>query len=180
MNYCFERVIYKCSLSQRLIYVATTCASCNAPLDNSEQLLGIENPEVYCSQTRNLNHLPVSCASCSKRFTGLKALKAHANCFHHSSFCCGIEGCAMMLVPYGVGWHFKYKHHDIKYHCAECGASFDNQAILDRHGEETMHAAYVCRFPECGSESTRIGDLHRHQLKHKRIVLRHSCPHCRK
>jgi hypothetical protein len=43
-----------------------------------------------------------------------------------------------------------------------------------------MHAAYVCGYPECGSQSARLGDLIRHQLSHKSVVSRHPCPHCRK
>jgi hypothetical protein len=51
---------------------------------------------------------------------------------------------------------------------------------LDQHGERTMHGAYVCHYPDCGSESSRMADLNRHQLTHKKHVPLYPCLHCRK
>jgi len=172
--------------SQRVIYTKTTCASCDAPLDNSEQLLNIEDANLYCSRNSSTNHLPVSCGECNKKFPSLRELKTHLSespCSYEAKqpFRCAVQGCTTtkIYVPNIIN-HFKWHHPEVKYSCAQCGSGFYSQKNLDQHGEATMHAAYKCRYPECASESTRIGDLHRHQLKHKRIVPRHPCPHCRK
>jgi general transcription factor IIIA len=179
----FAWFTYKFRYSQRLIYINTTCASCNAPLDNSEQLLNIEDANLYCSRNSSANHLSVSCEKCNKKYPSLRELKLHTTESHYlvkGTFRCAVQGCAKFFFYNTVNDHFQRYHPNIKYYCAQCGTGFDTEADLDRHGEGTMHAPYKCRYPGCASEPTRIGDLHRHQLKHKKIVPRHPCPHCRK
>jgi general transcription factor IIIA len=160
----------------------TKCATCDAPLDNSEQLSNIENPEVYCTQNREADHLPVGCLECDRKYPSLKAFKSdfHANYSPHYSFRCAISECFARINPYQVASHFRQHHPNEQYRCAQCNLGFDFQSELDRHGDETMHAAYICRYPECGSECTRIAELHRHQLIHKSTAPRHACLHCRK
>jgi len=170
------------------VYSKTTCASSDAPLDNSEQLLNIENPNVYCTRNGSASHLPISCETCGETFPGLEELKTHANKLYfdgigslsHYPFHCAIEGCTSKAAPKQINAHFNVNHPYIKYRCAECSIGCNSLYELDRHGEEMMHAAYLCRYPECGSESTRSGDLRRHQLIHKENVPRFPCPHCRK
>jgi len=169
--------------SQRVVYIKNTCASCNAPLDNSEELLNIEDANLYCSRNSSANHLPVSCGKCDEKFPSLKQLKQHIAGVHYwanITFRCAVQGCTTRFTIHSVNDHFENHHPEVKYRCAQCHSDFERQKNLDQHGEETMHAAYKCRYPGCASESTRIGDLHRHQLKHKQKVPRHPCPHCRK
>lgn len=179
----FAGFTHSCSFSHRLIYINTTCASCNAPLDNSEQMLNIEDANLYCSRNRNANHLALSCGKCDQRFPDLRQLKFHVSVWHYyvyPTFRCAVPGCTGSFAISRVGDHFREDHPTIKYRCAQCNSAFDSQNDLDYHGDRAMHAAYKCRYPGCASESARIGDLHRHQLKHKKIVPRHPCPHCRK
>jgi len=167
-----------------MVYSRTTCASCNAPLDTSEQLFNIENTDVYCTQNRDVHHLPVSCGKCNRKFPNLKELRAHANqCQdddYHYPFSCAVPGCTLDVKPYLINSHFLEHHPHIEFICVQCNVGFADQEALDRHGKEKMHAAYKCRYPECGSDATRMADLYRHQLKHKKVVRRYPCPHCRK
>lgn len=174
--------------------MSTTCASCNAPLDLSEQLSNIENANLYCTRSKSPDHLPIACQHCGEKFPHLNALKNHiekliftpatknqaASWGYHASFRCAIEECPVPVVRDNAHKHFK-DFHRVQYPCAECGALFRSLNRLDRHGDETCHAAYVCRYPECGAECTRVAELNRHQLTHKTInVARYPCPHCRK
>jgi hypothetical protein len=158
------------------------CATCNAPLDNSEQIFGFEDPEVYCTRNREAGHLPVGCSDCDNKYPSLKTLKDsdHANYFGHYSFRCAVPDCPAKITPREAATHYGDRHPNEQYRCAQCNLGFKFYNDLDWHGSQTMHAAYRCRYPECGSESTRIADLKRHQLTHRSILKRHACPHCRK
>jgi DNA-directed RNA polymerase subunit RPC12/RpoP len=168
----------------------TKCATCEAPLYNSGPLSNIGNPELYCTQNREADHLPVACIECGKKFPDLQELRNHANamfvdsihkyCVYHYSFCCAILECSAKIRPYDIHDHFRRRHPEVQYPCAQCGVGYSSLSELDQHGDDTMHAAYLCRYPECGSECTRIAELHRHQLIHKSKAPRHACPHCRK
>jgi general transcription factor IIIA len=161
---------------QRAVYPGSTCATCQAPLDTSEQLLNIVDPDLRC--TRDRSHLSIECAYCKKHFVGPKQLREHSG--WHPTLQCIIQGCEKRLHHLDVSKHFRRDHPEIKHQCSQCGLQFDYQSQLDQHGEQTMHAAYVCHYPDCGSESCRMGDLNRHQLIHKKDVLRYPCRHCRK
>jgi Zinc finger, C2H2 type len=172
----------------------TKCATCDAPLDTSEQLANIENPNVYCTLNRSADHLSVACVDCDQKFPDLQRLKSHASKliwhdkatfadYHwrfHYSFRCTIEECSAKLAPPEARPHFKAKHPNVQYLCAQCGFGCSSLKELDLHGEQTMHTPYTCGFLDCGAECTRSSDLNRHQLTHKSIVPRHACPHCRK
>jgi general transcription factor IIIA len=166
------------------VYLNSQCATCKAPLDNSEQVFGFEDPEVYCTRNREAGHLPVGCLECDAKYPSLNALRNNYHTYYtgHYSFRCGIPGCSVKVDPnpFQVLAHFRNKHPNEQYRCAQCNLGFTSHNGLDQHGCETMHAAYRCRYPECGSESTRIADLKRHQLTHRSILKRHACPHCRK
>jgi general transcription factor IIIA len=161
---------------QRAIYPDTTCATCQVPLDTSERLLNIVHPDLLC--TRDKSHLSTVCHWCGKRFIGLKKLKQHST--WHPILQCIVPGCEERLSPWEVAYHFQLLHPEIKWRCSQCGLQADSQSQLDEHGERTMHGAYVCQYPDCGSESSRMGDLNRHQLTHKKDVPRYRCHHCRK
>ncbi|KAE9379950.1 hypothetical protein N431DRAFT_122026 [Stipitochalara longipes BDJ] len=175
---------------QRFAYMYTTCATCQAPLDNSEQLSNIENPEVYCTRTKAMDHLPISCMACDGKYRGMKELIDHASYTHfrrdlglfefHYSFRCAIQDCSMKVLPHRVNRHFQICHPDLQYRCAQCGIGCGSLKDLDKHGDQTMHAAYICRYPDCGTECTRIAELIRHQLAHRSTVPRYACLHCRK
>lgn len=165
---------------QPVLYTRETCATCDAPLDAAEQLFnfcGVIN--IYCTRSKAASHLPLVCdlEGCGLKFRTLHDLKRHVGITSHKSLCCAIPGCDQRVNV--QGYHHLLDHGPMKYSCAQCGEVFDVKYSLDFHGEYTMHAAYVCKYPDCGSESTRIADLHRHQLAHKVNVPRHPCPHCR-
>jgi general transcription factor IIIA len=164
------------------VYLNSQCATCNAPLDNSEQVFGFEDPEVYCTLNREAGHLPVGCSECNERFPSLRDFKNsnHRSWEAHYSFRCAVPDCSVELSPREITAHFQKEHPDEQYRCAQCNLGFNTHIELDYHGGATMHAAYRCRYPECGSESTRIADLKRHQLTHRSTLQRHACPHCRK
>jgi len=128
--------------------------------------------------TRDRSHICVGCAECKKYFVGSKQLKQHST--SHLMLQCAVPGCVTRLSLLEITPHFQSCHSEIKTRCAQCGLQFSGHFQLDQHGEQTMHAAYVCHYPDCGSESSRIGDLHRHQLAHKKDVPRYPCLHCRK
>lgn len=164
------------------MYMNSQCATCDAPLDNSEQVFGFEDAEVYCTRNREAGHSPVGCLDCNEKYPSLKAFK---NSFHmywtnHSSFRCAVPDCSAKVTPDEVTAHFRYRHPNEQYRCAQCNLGFKTHNDLDIHGGKTMHAAYRCLYPECGSECTRIAELKRHQLTHRSIIQRHACPHCRK
>lgn len=169
-------------LAQRLLYPESTCASCNAPLDTSEESFNPISPNVYCTRNRSPDHFSLRCVdeTCHRKFQSLADLKIHFKSLWHASFNCAVPGCGVPLRRWQTKNHFLYKHKDVKYRCAQCGTGFDTIRELDGHGKDTMHSAYVCRYPECGSESTRSGEMNRHHLSHSQSVPRHPCPHCRK
>jgi len=178
-----DLLIWVLSFTQRLLYPESTCASCSAPLDTSELLFNPISPNVYCTRNRSPGHLSLRCVdkSCGMKFQSLAGLKKHFKSnWRHVSFNCAIPGCGVSLKVYQTQSHFFTVHKEVKYHCAQCGTGFDTIPQLDRHGKDTMHSAYVCRYPECGSESTRSGEMNRHHLSHRQSVPRHPCPHCRK
>lgn len=156
------------------------CATCDAPLDTSEQVFGFENPEVYCTRNRDAGHLPVGCLGCDAKYPSLKVFNHthHAHYSGHESFRCAVPDCSYKGGDFAA--HYRDRHPNEQYRCAQCNLGFDFHIDLDLHGGETMHAAYRCLYPECGSECTRIADLKRHQLTHRSILQRHACPHCRK
>jgi general transcription factor IIIA len=162
------------------VYLNSKCATCDAPLDNSEQVLGFEDPEVYCTRTREAGHLPVGCSTCSRKYPSLKALKESYCGRCHWSLRCAVPDCSVELSPREITAHFQKEHPDEQYRCAQCNVGFKSHNDLDEHGGKTMHAAYRCCYPECGSECTRVAELKRHQLTHQSILQRHACPHCRK
>jgi general transcription factor IIIA len=167
----------------RLLYPESTCASCNAPLDTSELLFNPISPNLYCTRNRSPDHLSLRCVyeTCGQKFRSLANLKEHfRTSWAHASFNCAIPGCGESLIRWDASRHFSARHKDVKYHCAQCGTGFDTIHQLDGHGKDTMHSAYVCGYPECGSESTRSGEMNRHHLGHRQSVPRHPCPHCRK
>ncbi|KAH7336261.1 hypothetical protein BKA65DRAFT_506006 [Rhexocercosporidium sp. MPI-PUGE-AT-0058] len=173
--------------TQRLVYPKTTCATCEAPLDVTEQSLNIELPNLYCSQTRSTDHLPLLCQGprCGEKFATLQDLKIHFHTYHpntqyHTSFNCSFPECGQPLRMWQVQYHFQTFHADARIYCSQCGIAFVSAAQLDTHASEAHHAAYVCRFSDCDSEFTRVGELNRHQLVHQSSAPRHSCPHCRK
>ncbi|PMD27996.1 hypothetical protein NA56DRAFT_153501 [Hyaloscypha hepaticicola] len=137
---------------------------------------------VYCTRNREVGHLPVGCLECNEKYPSLNALKTdyHAYYTKHYSFRCGILDCSVKVDPLELLAHFRNQHPNEQYRCAQCNSGFKSHNGLDQHGGETMHAAYRCLYPECGSECTRIADLKRHQLTHRSILQRHACPHCRK
>ncbi len=158
------------------------CATCDAPLDLSEQAFGFEDPEVYCTRNREAGHWPVGCSDCNEKFPSLKAFK---NSYHqiyigHYSFRCAVPECSAKVVPRYIAAHFRDQHPNEQYRCAQCNLGFISHNDLDERGDLTMHAVYRCRYLECSSECTRIADLKRHQLTHRSILQRHACPHCRK
>ena len=57
--------------------------------------------------------------------------------------------------PFEIAAHFRDQHPNEQYRCAQCNLGFNTHNDLDEHGGQTMHAAYRCRYPECGSECTR-------------------------
>jgi len=171
------------SFAQLLLYPESTCASCNAPLDTSEELFNPISPNVYCTRDRSPGHFSLRCVygTCGQKFQSLANLKKHfRESSWHASLKCAVPGCGVLLDHWDAKHHFVDKHKDVKYCCAQCGTGFDTVRQLDGHGKDTMHSAYVCRYPECGSESTRSGEMNRHHLSHKQSVPRHPCPHCRK
>ncbi len=143
--------------------------------------MGLVNPSLHCSQNPSADHLSLECheISCLRKFANLEELQEHSSYSWHRTFSCVFPGCKSSLVYSDVSSHFRFLHHK-SFRCAQCGAGFDFQYQLDNHGTNGMHAAYVCGYPECGSQSARLGDLIRHQLSHKSVVSRHPCPHCRK
>lgn len=169
--------------TQRLAYLKTTCATCEAPLDITEQSLNIERPNLYCSQTRSADHPPLICQEpgCGKKFVTLQDLRNHFTDWgFHNCLNCNIPGCGELLHRWDVNYHYQKVHADAKIYCAQCGTGFSFAAQLDSHAGEANHLAYTCRVPDCNSEFTRIGELNRHQLVHQPDVPRHPCPHCRK
>jgi general transcription factor IIIA len=111
----------------------------------------------------------------------LAELAIHAIAEGHPSLCCTVPGCTELSFGYAKASdvnHYRIAHGELKYECAQCGLLFDTTVLLDEHGGETMHNAYVCQYPGCKSESTRFNDLIRHQLTHMKNSPRHSCPHC--
>ncbi|KAH9224628.1 hypothetical protein DL95DRAFT_473217, partial [Leptodontidium sp. 2 PMI_412] len=169
--------------TQKLAYLKITCATCEAPLDITEQLLNIERPNLYCSQNRSADHLPLLCQvpDCGKKFATLSDLRMHFDYYvWHKCLNCNFPGCGELLNSGGVHEHYKMVHADAMIYCAQCGTGFSSAAQLDSHAGEANHLAYTCRVPDCNSEFTRIGELNRHQLVHQPDVPRHPCPHCRK
>ena len=141
------------------------------------------SPNVYCTRNRSPDHLSLRCVheTCGRKFQSLAHLKKHfKTSWFHMSFNCAIPGCGARLSWLRASCHFPAVHKDVKYFCAQCGTGFDTIRQLDGHGKDTMHSTYVCRYPECGSESTRSGEMNRHHLSHSQSVPRHPCPHCRK
>lgn len=163
-----------------MVYMNSQCATCDAPLDNSEQVFGFEDPEVYCTRNREAGHLPICCLGCNKKYPSLKALRNNFHANWHYSFRCAVPECSAEVRVGDIAAHFRDQHPNEQYRCAQCNTGFESHNELDQHGAESMHAAYRCRYPECGSECTRIADLKRHQLTHRSILQRHACPHCRK
>ena len=111
----------------------------------------------------------------------LTELAIHAIAEGHPSLHCTVPGCMKSILGYGKGYdvmHYNVFHGELKYECGQCGLLFNSTGLLDEHGGETMHNAYVCQYPGCKSESTRLNDLIRHQWTHKKNGPRHSCPHC--
>jgi general transcription factor IIIA len=169
-------------ITQRLLYLNSQCATCDAPLDNSEQVLGFEDPEVYCTSNREAGHLSVGCLECNEKFPSLRDFKnsIHGPWESHHSFRCAVPDCSAKVHPWQITAHYRDRHPNEQYRCAQCTLEFKTHNELDQHGGETMHAAYRCCYPECGSECTTIANLKRHQLTHRSILQRYACPHCRK
>ena len=145
-------------------------------------MLNIKDYDLYCTRSRARDHLPLECAQpfCGLKFRDLKELKNHCHMSMHGTFCCAVLGCDEPLLDYEVYWHFERHHGNLQYYCAQCGSGFKRLSMLDRHASQSLHVAYVCEYPDCGSESARICDLNRHLLTHKINVPRHPCPHCRR
>ncbi|KAN0119341.1 hypothetical protein V8E51_001549 [Hyaloscypha variabilis] len=179
------KLVWLCliSFTYRLLYPESTCASCDAPLDTSELSSNQINPEIYCTSNKASDHLSLRCVDirCGKKFHSLTELRKHfKERWTHNSFNCAVPGCGTPLPQRLVNNHFMRDHQDFKYLCAQCGTGFDTISQLDDHGQETMHSAYVCRYPECTSEATRSAEMSRHHLTHRKSTPRHACPHCRK
>jgi general transcription factor IIIA len=178
-----DLLMWSSTNSRKTAYLKTTCASCDAPLNNLEQVLNIKHPRIFCTRNQAADHLPLICdhPGCGLKFRDLEGLESHNYEFpSHLPLFCAIKGCGMRLQ---ASWTFEHRrefHEGIQFRCAQCGLGFDDQESLDTHGSDAMHAAYVCEYPDCGSESIRIGDLNRHQLAHRNNVRRHPCPHCRR
>ena len=142
-------------------------------------MLNIKNYDLYCTRTRAADHLPLIC-TCGFKCRDLKELVDHNFGRNHKPFRCAILGCGILLNDSDVFWHYEQCHGNLKYYCAQCGLGFEQHSLLEYHASDSLHVAYVCEYPDCGSEFARIHDLNRHQLTHKIRVPRHPCPHCRK
>lgn len=177
------KVLKEFTLTNKIVYLRTTCASCDGPLDRSELDLNIEAPTLRCAQHESANHPPFSCdvPGCGLRFAGLNSLKEHSQDTRHKSFHCAIPTCHIPLAnSYSSSLeHFRLSHPDIGYQCAKCSEMFETHEELNRHCQSSQHAGYVCRFDFCGAEAMRLADLNRHQLIHRTSIPRHPCPHCR-
>jgi len=164
----------------RLIYTRNTCATCAAPLDRSQEDLGIHEPEIYCTRSTAAGHLPLICIdSCGLKFHSVNELKKHSDIHRHDAYQCAVPTCQQAVRHTTISWHLKQIHQHIKWNCAQCGDPFENPSYLDNHGWVRNHVAYKCQYPECGSTASGIGELRRHQLIHKKKAPRHPCPHCR-
>lgn len=166
--------------SQRIRYPGHTCATCDGPLDLSEQHLNILNANIHCSQNKSAGHLPLKCFSqhkCGRKFATISELLSHYS--WHGTLSCTFPGCNEILSSGGFSRHY-FKKHPKNFQCAQCGQAFDFQTELDSHGTGKMHAAYVCGFPDCGSQSARMTELIRHQKVHQSVVTRYPCTYCRK
>jgi len=166
-------------LFARTIYKETKCATCEAPLDDLEELLNFQSPELYCTRVRAADHPAVAC-SCGEKFQGLKELRSHSLRKFHRPMVCAVPLCGRSPFTGNEVWHFRQHHSDIKCQCNQCGVRFTSKNGLDWHGTHSMHAAYSCNYPSCGSEFSRVDDLVRHELRHKKNAPRHPCPHCRR
>jgi len=168
----------------RCVYPKSTCASCDASLNCPDKSLDVL--DLYCTQSRTADHLPIACQQCGNKFPDIEALKGHCISAWHKCFKCAVSGCNHKVVPGsqstwgGESSHFASYHPEIKYGCAQCGSRYDTHDLLAEHALQSIHTAYICRFPECGSGATRLTDLLRHQLTHRVNVPRHPCPHCRR
>ncbi|KAF4611365.1 hypothetical protein G7Y89_g15648 [Cudoniella acicularis] len=165
------------TLTHRRIYLRTTCATCDAPLTSENS-----DSDLFCSRSKARDHLPLICEEwfCGFKFRSLTELIHHSRVTNCKSLYCAVPTCHEPLNSSDILHHFRNNHAEIRYSCAECQENFEDQQQLEIHTSSTMHAAYVCQFPDCGSESTRYSDLLRHQLTHKTNVPRYPCTHCRK
>ncbi|RAL65918.1 hypothetical protein DID88_005580 [Monilinia fructigena] len=169
------------SYHQGHIYSKTVCATCSSPLDTSELLLYIKDPEIFCSKSKGPSHLPLSCVpNCGLKYRNIKDLRRHCTATDHKALHCPVPDCIVSYnYPVDSKTHVRYAHHNEKFACHQCGDLFENMTQLDSHGTLEGHFAYLCLYPDCGSMAGRIGDLIRHQACHKSNVARHPCPHCR-
>ncbi|PQE32935.1 amp-binding enzyme protein [Rutstroemia sp. NJR-2017a WRK4] len=164
------------------LYHETTCATCAAPLDLSEEDIYIKDPYIFCTRSKAANHLPFQCLpGCGLKFKTLKELRLHSAESGHNVFRCPFSNCASTfsgLAFNQVQDHVKTSHGDAEYMCAECGDECGSRPRLNTHGECKMHSAYTCRYPDCDSTAAQFGDLLRHQACHKEDVPRYPCPRC--
>lgn len=166
------------------MYLRETCASCQEPLDLTQQLANFDNPSLECTRNSASDHPPLICdyLGCGRTFSAFKDLKAHSGQTRHESFWCSAEGCNARLssVAVRLNKHFSRHHPEVLFRCAQCGTTAELTTDLDRHGQSKVHAAYACQLPGCEAKANQLGELKRHQLSHKTNVQRYSCTHCRK
>ncbi|KUJ23274.1 uncharacterized protein LY89DRAFT_177754 [Mollisia scopiformis] len=166
----------------RVVYLQNTCASCDAPLDTSEQDLNFVHPTIFCTLNQTTDHLPLACGSeaCGQKIPDLQGLKQHCHAAKHESFKCGVSTCQQTLS--GDRWslekHFQH-HPEVKFRCNKCQIGFDTPTKLDQHCSSSNHAGYHCPYPNCNSECGQSRDLQKHQLIHKKTTARYPCNHCR-
>jgi hypothetical protein len=165
---------------RRTTYLRSTCATCDAPLDTSELVLHLENPQLLCTRSQASDHLPLYClhTGCGVKFKDLDALRQHSSISGHASVQCGVPGCITSLCTSAVEDHYIVVHSDnILYHCAQCNEGFETAKDLSNHGDGHS-GAFVCEYPGCDSAATTIWDLRRHELKHRKNVQGYPCPRC--
>lgn len=162
---------------QRCIYPRNTCTTCAAPLDLSQQDLGIIEPEIYCTRSTAAGHRPLMCIdSCGLKFHSTDELKKHSGGCRHDAYQCAVPTCQKAVRYKTMFSHLRKDHPDLKWNCAQCGNQLWD---LESHAYRENHSSYKCHYPECGSMASGIGELRRHQLIHQKKAPRYPCPHCR-
>lgn len=76
------------------VYLNTNRATCSCPLDVSELALYTRNPDVSCSKSKAIDHLPLSCLlECGLKFRNIEGLWEHCINSCHEALHCSIPGC---------------------------------------------------------------------------------------
>lgn len=92
-------------------YVGTTCVTCNAPLNLSEQEANLLTPTIRCSQDKS--HV-------------WQELRKHVDTgYHDVRFVCSFQGCQeSMETTKRIAHHYATKHPK-SFRCVQCSAGFD-------------------------------------------------------